>query len=121
MEAREFQRRRKRLMDMMGDEGGLEDTLPDVPAASSDGEALCPCPEESEPIIVDFDQLAAAVDLARRVRFSGDHDRAASVDASLDASHIRYHYYERGLHVTAAITPGLCSSRDGYCTTAPGV
>jgi len=48
-------------MDMMGDEGGLEDTLPDVPAASSDGEALCPCPEESEPVIVDFDQLAAAV------------------------------------------------------------
>ena len=49
--------------------GGLEDpagapadVLPDVTPAATDGENLCPCPDEEEEVVVDFDQLAAAAD-----------------------------------------------------------
>lgn len=50
-----------------GDLGGAEgappaDVLPDVTPAATDGEALCPCPDEQEEIVVDFDALAAAAD-----------------------------------------------------------
>ena len=34
----------------------------EAPTAVSDGENLCPCPEDEEEIVIDFDQLAAAVD-----------------------------------------------------------
>lgn len=52
------------LADMggMGEEEEVEDTLPDVPAAVTDGEDLCPCPDTDEEINIDFDQLKAAVD-----------------------------------------------------------
>lgn len=48
---------------------GMEEPLPelpsdsvDAPPAAADGEALCPCPDDDEEIVIDFDQLAAAVD-----------------------------------------------------------
>ena len=44
----------------MGDEAG--DVLPDITPAATDGENLCPCPDEQEEVIVDFEQLAAAAD-----------------------------------------------------------
>ena len=53
---------------MGGDEFGAEegpvpaDTIPDAPPAVTDGESLCPCPEEDEEITIDFNQLAAAVE-----------------------------------------------------------
>lgn len=45
----------------MGEEE-VEDTLPDITAAVTDGEDLCPCPDTDEEINIDFDQLKAAVD-----------------------------------------------------------
>jgi hypothetical protein len=56
------------LGGMGGDEFGAEegpvpaDTIPDAPPAVTDGESLCPCPEEDEEITIDFNQLAAAVE-----------------------------------------------------------
>jgi len=41
----------------MGEEGAPSDIADQVPLAATDGEKLCPCPEEQEPIEVDFDQL----------------------------------------------------------------
>jgi len=47
----------------LGDEAGAPaDALPGVPPAATDGENLCPCPDEQEEIVVDFEQLAAAAD-----------------------------------------------------------
>lgn len=39
-----------------------DDVLPDVTPAATDGEKLCPCPDEQEEMVIDFDQLAAAAD-----------------------------------------------------------
>lgn len=44
------------------DMGAAPDVMPDVPPAATDGETLCPCPDEQEEIVVDFDALAAAAD-----------------------------------------------------------
>ena len=41
----------------MGEEGPPSDIADQVPLAATSGEKLCPCPEEQEPIEVDFDQL----------------------------------------------------------------
>lgn len=48
----------------------VSDTI-EVPTAVSDGENLCPCPEDEEEIVIDFDQLAAAVD-AEEEALDGD-------------------------------------------------
>jgi len=49
-----------------GDMGGADemapDVLPDVTPAATDGENLCPCPDEQEEVVVDFNALAAAAD-----------------------------------------------------------
>jgi len=46
-------------LDMGGDLGGEEglETDIDAPLAATDGEDLCPCPDEDEPIEVDFEDL----------------------------------------------------------------
>ena len=49
-------------LGMGGDMGAAPDILPDVTPAATDGENLCPCPDEQEEIVVDFDALAAAAD-----------------------------------------------------------
>lgn len=36
---------------------GPEAGMPDAPAAHADGERLCPCPEENQEIVIDFDAL----------------------------------------------------------------
>jgi len=41
----------------MGAEGPPSDIADQLPLAATAGEKLCPCPEEQEPIEVDFDQL----------------------------------------------------------------
>lgn len=47
----------------LGAEGGAApDVLPDVTPAATDGENLCPCPDEQEEVVVDFEALAAAAD-----------------------------------------------------------
>ena len=38
--------------------------MEDIPQAFSDGEELCPCPEEDQPIVIDLDQLGAALQTA---------------------------------------------------------
>ena len=53
------------------------------------------------------DRLETSVALARRVRFSGDHDHVSTVSAPLEASHVRYQYDEHGLRVSPDVTPGL--------------
>ncbi len=45
-----------------GPEEAPADVLPDVTPAAVDGETLCPCPDEQEEVVVDFEQLAAAAD-----------------------------------------------------------
>ncbi len=45
-----------------GEEAGPPaDAIPDATPAVADGENLCPCPEENEEVVIDFNQLAAAV------------------------------------------------------------
>jgi hypothetical protein len=51
----------------LGMDVGMEEPAPaadsiEAPTAVSGGENLCPCPEDEEEIVIDFDQLAAAVD-----------------------------------------------------------
>ena len=47
----------------LGAEGGAApEVLPDVTPAATDGENLCPCPDEQEEVVVDFEALAAAAD-----------------------------------------------------------
>ena len=52
--------------DDLGGLGGLggeeaaaepESGMPDVPPAMGDGERLCPCPEENQEVVIDFDSL----------------------------------------------------------------
>lgn len=52
------------MLGMMGDEAPLEqDPLAaQVPLAATDGENLCPCPEEDEEVEIDFDELRAQMD-----------------------------------------------------------
>ena len=42
-----------------GEEAAPEEAgaMPDVPAAMGDGERLCPCPEENQEVVIDFDSL----------------------------------------------------------------
>ena len=50
------------LGGMGEEEAGIpSDAIPDAPAAATDGENLCPCPEADEEVVIDFNQLAAAV------------------------------------------------------------
>ena len=50
--------------EMMGDEMPLdaeEEQEPYIPPAATDGQRLCPCPEDEQEIMIDFDELRAAV------------------------------------------------------------
>ena len=50
-------------MDLGADPmGELPSDSVDAPPAAVDGEALCPCPDDDEEIVIDFDELAKAVD-----------------------------------------------------------
>ena len=47
----------------MDDEGGEEEVpgiADQMPIAATDGENMCPCPEEEEPLVLDLDQIVAA-------------------------------------------------------------
>ena len=49
------------LEEPLGDEDGLEssdDLAQQMPLASTEGDKLCPCPDEEEEVEIDFDQLA---------------------------------------------------------------
>jgi hypothetical protein len=55
--------------DMFGmeDEEGLDDEpgiADQMPIAATDGENMCPCPEEEEPMVLDLDQIVAAAQAA---------------------------------------------------------
>lgn len=62
----------------LGDEVA-PDVLPDMTPAATDGENLCPCPDEQEEVVVDFDQLAAAADAEAGMEL----DAPGSPDAAL--------------------------------------
>ena len=67
--------------DLGGELGGevAPDVLPDMTPAATDGENLCPCPDEQEEVVVDFDQLAAAADAEAGMEL----DAPGSPDAEL--------------------------------------
>lgn len=67
--------------DLGGELGGeaAPDVLPDMNPAATDGENLCPCPDEQEEVVVDFDQLAAAADAEAGMEL----DAPGSPDAAL--------------------------------------
>ena len=74
----------------LGGDMGAEaapDSLPDVPPAATDGENLCPCPDEQEEIVVDFDALAAAADaeMGMDPAAPGAAEDPLAGDAGLDA------------------------------------
>lgn len=71
----------------MGGEAPAPDSLPDVPPAATDGENLCPCPDEQEEIVVDFDALAAAADaeMGMDPAAPGSPEDALGDEAGLDA------------------------------------
>ena len=51
----------------MDDEGGEEEVpgiADQMPIAATDGENMCPCPEEEEPMVLDLDQIVAAAQAA---------------------------------------------------------
>ena len=51
----------------MDDEGGEEEVpgiADQMPIAATDGENMCPCPEEEEPLVLDLDQIVAAAQAA---------------------------------------------------------
>ena len=52
----------------------------EAPPAVADGENLCPCPEDEEEIVIDFDQLAAAVDAEE----AADVEEAEEADTTTD-------------------------------------
>ena len=52
------------LVDPMGAEGSHEDLAVELPDAGTDGEDLCPCPEEDAPVTLDLDALVATADAA---------------------------------------------------------
>lgn len=70
-------------------EEDMTDILPDVTPAATDGENLCPCPDEQEEVVVDFDQLAAAADAEAGMDPSApgalDADLGTGDDLELDA------------------------------------
>ena len=45
----------------MGDEGPVDD-VPEAPLAATDGEDLCPCPDDEEVVTISFDELKPALD-----------------------------------------------------------
>jgi hypothetical protein len=50
--------------EMLDDEMGLdaeEEQEPYIPQAATDGQRLCPCPEDEQEIVIDFDELRTAV------------------------------------------------------------
>lgn len=44
------------------EEPAMDASMPDVPAAMGDGERLCPCPEENQEVVIDFDALRQEID-----------------------------------------------------------
>jgi len=79
------------LMDM-GDEGSHEELAQQLPDAATDGENLCPCPDDEEPITLDLDSLVAAANAEDKVEdeqamamgLSGDLALEEKVDLSED-------------------------------------
>jgi len=55
----------------------------DIPPAHGDGEKLCPCPEEDQPITIDLDQLGAALQSAE-----AEGDMGMPMDAAGTAAEI---------------------------------
>jgi len=56
-----------------------EDVLPGVTSAVTDGEKLCPCPDDGEEIVVDFNQLAAMAD----AEMGGDMNAPGSTEPDM--------------------------------------
>jgi len=56
-----------------GDDSGLDDQVPD---AMSDGEDLCPCPDDGEEVEIDFDELAQQIEMGDE-QPEQDHEEAA--------------------------------------------
>jgi len=61
--------------EVMPDLAGVEDQ---IPLAATDGESLCPCPEEDEVIEIDFDDLQVLMKKA-----DGDEEEAAIADVAV--------------------------------------
>ncbi len=61
------------------------------------------------------DRLSAAIELVQSVRFSGDLGRPLSGGGSLESSRIHYQFNEKGLRLSADMTPGIFGVLDNVC------
>jgi len=76
----------------MGGEESHEELAQELPSAATDGEDLCPCPEEEEKVEIDLDQLIAAAEaaedkegaMAQNMGLPGDLALEEEVDLSED-------------------------------------
>lgn len=66
---------------------GAEASMPDVPSAMGDGERLCPCPEENQEVVIDFDALRQEMDAeeAGGDAMPGTDDALGGVEEPIEA------------------------------------
>ncbi len=61
------------------DDSPPEDVMPGIPSATTGGEKLCPCPDDGDEIVVDFNSLAAAAN----AEMGGDMNAPGSTEPDL--------------------------------------
>jgi len=61
------------------DDSPPEDVMPGIPSATTGGEKLCPCPDDGDEIVVDFNSLAAAAE----AELGGDMDAPGSMEPDM--------------------------------------
>ena len=68
----------------MGGEESHEELAQELPSAATDGEDLCPCPEEEEKVEIDLDQLIAAAEAAEDKEDAMAQDMGLPGDLALE-------------------------------------